>query len=100
MEGWSIEDDFIVITKYGSEKSRVNIASRIRNLVTWISKLFEGSNTPSEKLIEYEAVQVVSGYHEILRSVIFPVKGNDLILIRYSYNCSYIHMYLAYTWQK
>ena len=75
---WS-EDVFVEIKKYGSEKSRINIASHTRNLVTWISKLFEGSNTPSEKLIDYEAVQVASGYHEIFRKVFLPTEGKHLI---------------------
>ena len=49
--------------------------------MTWISKLFEGPNTPSEKLIDYKAVQVASGYHEIFREVLILSKGKDLKVI-------------------
>ena len=76
---WAKEDVFIENVKYGSETSRINIASPIRNLVTWISKLFEGPNTPSEKLIDYEAVQVANGYHEIFCKIFLPSEGNDLL---------------------
>ena len=69
---WPKEDVFIQHVKYGSEKSRVSISSHTRTLLTWLSKLFEGSNTPSEKLIDYEVVQVASGYHEIFKEVHLP----------------------------
>ena len=72
---WSKQDFFIEQIKYGSESSRVNIPSKTRNLLTWISELFESPNTPSEKLIDYRAVQVASGYHEIFQEMYLPAKG-------------------------
>ena len=72
---WSEQDFFIQDDKYGSESSRVNIPSKTRSLLTWMSELFEGSNTPSEKLIGYEAIQVANGYHEIFEEQFLPEKG-------------------------
>ena len=71
------KDVFIENVKYGSEKSRVVIHSDLRSLLTWISKLFEGPNTPSGKLIDYEAVQVASGYHDIFKGVCLPLEGRN-----------------------
>ena len=72
---WSQQDFFIKDVKFGSENSRVNIPSKTRSLLTWMSELFEGSNTPSDKLIAYEAVQVANGYHEIFEELFLPSKG-------------------------
>ena len=72
---WSEQDFFIEDVKFGSESSRVNIPSKTRSLLTRMSELFEGSNTPSEKLIDYEAIQVASGYHELFVELFLPKKG-------------------------
>ena len=78
---WSKQDYFIEDVKYGSEDSRINIPSQTRNLLTWITELFEGPNTPSEKLIDYEAVEVADGYHEIFKELFLPLKGSHILCI-------------------
>ena len=89
---WSKQDYFIEHVKFGSEDSRINIPSQTRNLLTWITELFEGPNTPSEKLIDYEAVKVADGYHEIFKELFLSLKGTYLFEI-------YIHLYI-YTVSK
>ena len=66
---------FVEHVKYGSQMSRVNIASQTRKFLSFIQSLFGSPNTPSEKLISYEAIQVANGYHEIFKEIFFPPKG-------------------------
>ena len=80
---WTKQDVFITHVKYGSEKSRVHIPSKSRSLLTLISNLLEGPGTPSEKLIDYEVVQVASGYHEIFKEVCLPPKGKRFLITMY-----------------
>ena len=75
---WPDNDAFIEKQIYGSEKSRVDIPAYVRNYLSWISTFFGGSTT-SAKLIQYEAVQVTHGFHDIFREVLISDNGKGLI---------------------